>query len=122
MDCPKCGAVLKADARYCDACGTTVGEKRLTPESMKQEHNYDMFKETRTSGPAGGTREGEIYSPELWMYIVSVFFPVLQWILMGVYIAKNQFDDAKSLFVRPLIIQIVVYIVCAVLLFIVMDL
>ena len=45
------------------------------------------------------------------MYIASVLIPVLQWILVGVYVSKNDMSNAFKLFITPLVAQIVAIII-----------
>lgn len=61
---------------------------------------------TNTGTLADERTESKINPPEFWMYVLAAFFPVLQWMWMGAYISKNQFDDAKAIFAKPLIAQI----------------
>lgn len=107
MDCPNCGKTLKAGETFCSACGRTIPGGAPMPESRKPD--YSMFQHSDMPSTTGKTNADYLYAPTMWMYIASVFFPMLQWILIGMYVSKNQFDEARSLFFRPLIAQVVMY-------------
>ncbi len=40
-----------------------------------------------------------------------MFFPVLQWILMGTYVSKNQTENARELYWKPAVAQFVLVVI-----------
>lgn len=101
--CIKCGAMECFIDGKCSICGSPSAESKT--------------KEAKTASVSTPNQKGaqsisnRIDSPQIWMYIASVLIPVLQWILVGVYVSKNDMSNAFKLFITPLVVQIVAIII-----------
>lgn len=115
--CRKCGAMDTFPDGVCSKCGFIEGGESLKPLNISR----DLGREGREEAPsldalaargnvAVQTNGSRLSEPELWMYILSCFYPILQYILMGVYVLKGDTKSAFNLWLKPLIAQIVLAI------------
>lgn len=110
--CPNCGAIDNFIDGGCSKCGfrlsaskvmamETEAEKAVT---LEKESNYDTLRleEDNSQNAVSVERQSDkIDEPKAWMYILSIFNPILQCILMGVYVSKNDSSSAFKLFIIP---------------------
>ena len=76
----------------------------------RMEGNFEMFQENKSENQHYPERE--VYTgPEIWMYVISVFFPVLHWIFIGAYIVRGEKEHAWSMWLKPFIFQMAVLVV-----------
>lgn len=111
MYCKKCGQRAVTVFGLCSKCGERIDDTSGTTGSLSPLSNGTM------TGSAAA--DNSIPEPSVWMYVLSVFLPVLQWILMGVYVSKGQFRSAFGLWIKPIIMQI---IFCVAVLIVIKDL
>lgn len=102
--CKKCGAMSYLENGLCAKCRE---DQAPSLESLSN-GSYAASRESSASNSAP--------YPEIWMYVLSVFFPILQYILMGVYVSKGDTSTAWSLWWKPAIGQAVISIIAIIIL------
>ncbi|MDD6060780.1 MAG: hypothetical protein PUB97_10470 [Ruminococcus sp.] len=114
--CEECGGIIDAATLTCSRCGKKLkaiendGNMNNRSGGEHGKENWDLFQNKEHQICMNNHKQYEsagIDYPEIWMYIVSIFLPVLQWILVGVYVSKNDFKNAWGLLWKPLLIQII---------------
>ncbi len=113
--CKKCGAMDMFPNGICSKCGAALGnfpEEELNMKSSSQgkEPSFSMFSESNEKKNGGDTKEA-LPAPESWMYAVSAFFPVLQWLLVSVYVLKGNNKGAFELWWKSFIVQIAIIVI-----------
>ena len=91
----------------CPECGHT----KLDP--------IDIFNE-KAEQPSEQTADVQksIPYPTAWMFIWSAFNPILQWILVGAYVANGETEYAWKLLIKPVIAQIIIAAIAFIIVFI----
>jgi len=79
--CPKCRLIFTQKAEYCDSCGSRLS----------------VYSDESLSSSNGGC----------WLYIVSVFSPLIGIILGCIYIARKEDDLGKSLIITSILSSII---------------
>ena len=108
--CNKCGRMDYFPNGVCSKCGFIDGAKE---EAFRI--NTSQISEGTSEFALSQKRENyyreTIDDPKVWMYIVSIFIPILQWIFMGVYVSKNDSSSAFKLFMIPFVFQVIATII-----------
>lgn len=50
-------------------------------------------------------------SPEIWFYVLCIFCPFIQWILIVLYILKGEKRSAFFMWINPTLVQITVGVI-----------
>ena len=128
--CPNCGRMDYFVGGDCFFCGYAVSFEELNKmekEAKKlannisdgdpwaalrrpEENDSDKSTERNSSTSVMQYASNDIDKPQIWMYIAAAIVPVLQWIFLGIYVAKNKMEDALKLFVVPIMIQVIAVI------------
>ncbi|MDO4863790.1 MAG: hypothetical protein Q4A05_06450 [Ruminococcus sp.] len=99
--CKKCGAMSYLENGLCAKCRE---DQAPSIEALSN----GIYKASKDANAAP--------YPEIWMYVLSVFFPILQYILMGVYVSKGDTSTAWSLWWKPAIGQAIIYVIAGIIL------
>lgn len=110
--CPRCGGNVRTGETTCTVCGERIEQQ--VEQTFKTQMNVDMtmFQNKDDSSPhpqrmnSTASVEHHLSEPSMWMYVVSCFFPILQWILVGVYVADGQEDEAFRLWWKPAVVTV----------------
>lgn len=86
--CPKCGLIYSQKTETCEECGGRLGVYDNTIMNYKKTYNSDS-----------------------WMYIVSVFIPLIGIILGCIYIARDEDELGKSLIITGVISNIIIFVI-----------
>ena len=108
--CKKCGAMDMFPNGICSKCGASLEdfpeeEVKIRASAHEKETALSMFAESNEQKNDDSIAE-KLPTPETWMYAVSSFLPVLQWLLVSVYVSKGNTKSAFELWWKPFIVQI----------------
>lgn len=126
--CPNCSTLDYFLDGDCSKCGYAPSPTELSKmetaakssikENDNKEANWDALRTTEKKAGDGANSNiavqqcmsNAIDDPQTWMYIAAFFIPVLQYILVGVYVSKNDMSNAFKLLVIPLLVQVLLVI------------
>lgn len=97
MYCSKCGKELKEDARFCDGCGTKIGETELKT-TQEQTNNKKEIPKCTHCGYVGEWKIGPILRPiDYIIGIVFLLFGVVPGLIyIGVVAAIRSNEDNRE--------------------------
>ncbi len=115
--CPKCGKLDEFENGVCANCGFKDRGTAKVAENSKP--NYDVFRnesnsQNNSSGSSVDVKSDLPAEPDTWMYVLSFFYPVIQWILMGAYVSRGKSEYAWRLWRKTAIWQIIFAIVATI--------
>lgn len=91
IQCPKCGAMVSDTATFCPKCGAPIAQSAPPPQQPQQQQYQQQQQPSYDPYPPVQPED----APNIGLNILSVFFPIVGWVLYFVYRDKEPLK-AKS--------------------------